>query len=409
MKHSRLFVPLLLLALIGMADAAGTFETYQKAFIGNPLQMVNDLNTQLKQSGIGPNIKKLAYAIAVAGFFFQLWKGLGRNNHSEMRATIVQAIGVSIMLSLVTVVHQAVITSWNSTYTASNVMFTKDLSKKIDDAGTQMSNMIGTVAEVATMGSTAAAYGAKMIAKGTLTNTTGAAVKGGTQFLAKTGSRLGAGAIALSGFTIMYASIIAIAGFIILAVGYVLPLAIAFTMWGQTTAIWACVSSTLGAILVTALIPLLAFSAIDRAFIKPAEATKQFIAESGFAASWGTAGAELTENEFYKQTRAEMAACKARAASATDGESVDCTDEKSANIIGKAYGFVAAKIGDYFETFKGIAAQLLDSITGAIMQIVLSIIYFIAAMIFMGAAVNFLTTILGGVASYAGAVSKGGG
>ncbi|OLV15726.1 hypothetical protein BOO71_0014083 [Deinococcus marmoris] len=43
------------------------------------------------------------------------------------------------------------------------------------------------------------------------------------------------------------------------------------------------------------------------------------------------------------------------------------------------------------------------------MQIVLSIIYFLAAMIFMGAAVNFLTTILGGVASYAGAVSKGGG
>lgn len=402
MKHSRLLVPLLLLAFIGMADAAGTFETYQKAFLGNPLQMVNDLNIQLKQSGIGPKIKNLAYAIAVAGFIFQLWKGLGRNNRGEMRATIVQAIGVSIMLSLVSVLHQAVITSWNSTYTTSNAMFTKDLSQKIDDAGTQMSNMIGTVAEVATMGTTAAAYGAKRLG-------TGAALKSGGQVLAKVGSRVGAGAIALSGFTIMYASILAIAGFIILAVGYVLPLAIAFTMWGQTTAIWACVSSTLGAILVTALIPLLAFSAIDRAFIKPAEATKQFISQNGFAASWDTAGAKLTENEFYAQTRAEMAACKARAASATDGENVDCTDEKSANIIGKAYGFVAAKIGDYFETFKGIAAQVLDSITSAIMQIVLSIIYFIAAMIFMGAAVNFLTTILGGVASYAGAVSKGGG
>ncbi|MDV6376342.1 hypothetical protein [Deinococcus arenicola] len=401
MKLSRILVPLLLLTLVSMADA-NTFNTYQKVFMGNPLEMVNDLNTQLKQSGIGPNIKKLAYAIAVAGFFFQLWKGLGRNNRGEMRATIVQAIGVSIMLSLVTVIHQAVITSWNTTYTTSNVMFTKDLSKKIDEAGTQMSNMIGTVAEVATMGTTAAAYGAKALG-------TGAALKSGGGFLAKTGSRLGAGAIALSGFTIMYASIIAIAGFIVLAVGYVLPLAIAFTMWGQTTAIWACISSTLGAILVTALIPLLAFSAIDRAFIKPAEATNQFISQNGFAASWDTAGARLTENEFYKQTRAEMAACKARAASATDGESVDCTDEKSANIIGKAYGFVAAKIGDYFETFKGIAAQLFDSITGAIMQILLSIIYFIAAMIFMGAAVNFLTTILGGVASYAGAVSKGGG
>lgn len=406
MKLSRILIPLLLLALIGMADA-NTFNTYQKVFMGNPLEMVNDLNMQLKQSGIGPNIKKLAYAIAVAGFIFQLWKGLGRNNRSEMRATIVQAIGVSIMLSLVTVIHQAVITSWNTTYTTSNVMFTKDLSKKIDDAGTQMSNMIGTVAEVATMGSTAAAYSAKLVATGA--SVRGAAVKGGTQFLAKTGSRIGAGAIALSGFTIMYASILAIAGFIVLAVGYVLPLAIAFTMWGQTTAIWACVSSTLGAILVTALIPLLAYSAIDRAFIKPAEATKQFIAQNGFAASWDTAGAKLTENEFYEQTRKEMAACKARAAAATDGESVDCTDEKSANVIGKAYGFVAAKIGDYFETFKDIAAQLFDSITGAIMQIILSIIYFIAAMIFMGAAVNFLTTILGGVASYAGAVSKGGG
>ncbi|CAM4378916.1 hypothetical protein [Deinococcus marmoris] len=401
MKLSRILVPLLLLTLVSMADA-NTFSTYQKVFVGNPLEMVNDLNTQLKQSGIGPNIKKLAYAITVAGFIFQLWKGLGRNNRGEMRATIVQAIGVSIMLSLVTVIHQAVITSWNTTYTTSNVMFTKDLSKKIDDAGTQMSNMIGTVAEVATMGTTAAAYGAKSLG-------TGAALKSGGKVLAKTGSRIGAGAIALSGFTIMYASIIAIAGFVVLAVGYVLPLAIAFTMWGQTTAIWACVSSTLGAILVTALIPLLAYSAIDRAFIKPAEATKQFIAQNGFAASWDTAGAKLTENEFYKQTRAEMAACKARAASATDGESVDCTDEKSANVIGKAYGFVAAKIGDYFETFKGIAAQLFDSITGAIMQIILSIIYFIAAMIFMGAAVNFLTTILGGVASYAGAVSKGGG
>lgn len=401
MKFSRLFAPLLLLVLIGVADA-GTFTTYQKVFMGNPLEMVNDLNLQLKHSGIGPNIKKLAYVIAIAGFFFQLWKGLGRNNHREMRATIVQAIGVSIMLSLVTVVHQAVITSWNTTYTASNVMFTKDLNKKIDDAGAQMSSMIGTVAEVATMGSTAAAYGAKALG-------TGAALKSGTKVLAKTGSRIGAGAIALSGFTVMYASIIAIAGFIVLAVGYVLPLAIAFTMWGQTTAIWACVSSTLGAIIITALIPLLAYSAIDRAFIKPAEATKAFIAQSGFAANWDRAGAGLVEDNFYEQTRKEMAACQARAASATEGESVDCADEKSANIIGRAYKAVAGKLGGYLDSFVDIGAQLLDSVSGAIMQIVLSVIYFLAAMIFMGAAVNFLTTILGGVASYAGAVSKGGG
>ncbi|QFP78594.1 hypothetical protein [Deinococcus sp. AJ005] len=401
MKLSRFLVPLLFLALIGMADA-GTFDTYQKVFMGNPLEMVNDLNLKLKQSGIGPNIKKLASAIAIAGFFFQLWKGLGRNNYKEMRATIIQAVCVSIMLTLVSVIHQGVIISWNATYTASNGMFTKDLNKKIDDAGTQMASMIGTVAEVATMGTTAAAYGAKALG-------TGAALKSSTKVLAKTGSRIGAGAIALSGFTVMYASIIAIAGFIVLAVGYVLPLAIAFTMWGQTTAIWACVSSTLGAIIVTAMIPLLAYSAIDRAFIKPAEATKAFISQSGFAANWDRAGAGLVEEDFYEQTRQEMAACKARAASATDGESVDCTDEKSANVIGRAYSAVAGKLGGYLDSFVDIGAQLLDSISGAIMQIVLSIIYFLAAMIFMGAAVNFLTTILGGVASYAGAVSKGGG
>lgn len=68
---------LLLLALIGMADAAGTFETYQKAFIGNPLQMVNDLNTQLKQSGIGPNIKSWPTLLPSQAFSFSFGRDWG--------------------------------------------------------------------------------------------------------------------------------------------------------------------------------------------------------------------------------------------------------------------------------------------------------------------------------------------
>ncbi|GGO33494.1 hypothetical protein GCM10008949_32750 [Deinococcus humi] len=400
-RVSRFIVPLLLLTLIGVAGA-DTFDTYQKVFIGNPLEMVNDLNTNLKKSGIGRSIQKLAVAIAVAGFFFQLYKSLGRNNHREMRSTVVQGVGVSIMLTLVPGVHQTIITTWNSTYSASNSMFTKDLNAKIEAAGTEMSNMIATVSTVTSMGTTAAAYGAKALG-------TGVALKAGGDVLAKAGSRIGAGAIALSGFTIMYASIIAIAGFIVLAVGYVLPLAIGFTMWGQTNAIWACISSTLGAMIVTAMIPLLAYSAIDRAFIKPAEATREFIAQNGIVASLNRTGAGLVETEFYDETSRQMSACKARAASTTNGETVDCTDEQSANIIGKAYDFVASKMSGYIDGFVGIGAQILDAVGGAIMQVVLSVIYFLAAMIFMGAAVNFLTTILGGIASYAGAVSKGGG
>ncbi|RJF74589.1 hypothetical protein D3875_03345 [Deinococcus cavernae] len=402
MKQMRFVISFFLLTLFSVSYAE-TYDTFTQIFMGNPIEMVNDLGANLRSSGLYGSVKKLAYAIAVAGFFFQLYKGLGRNNYKEMRATIVQAVGVMIMLSLVPKAHSAIITSWQTTYTASNSRFSGQLSAKIDAAGTEMSKMIGTVSTAASMGTTAAAYGAKALATGA---TKKVAVKAGGTFLAKAGSRIGAGAMALSGFTILYSSIIAIAGFIVLALGYVLPLAIAFTMWGQITAIWACIGSAMGAIMITAMMPLLAYSAIDRAFIKPAEATRQFISQNGLSAHYDQAKADMVSTEFYDRARTEMETCKARAA---NDESVDCTDERSVNIISKAYDFIAQKMGGYIDSFVDIGAKLLDSIFAAIMQVILSVIYFIAAMVFMGAAVNFLTSILGGVASYAGAVAKGGG
>ncbi|WP_135230839.1 hypothetical protein [Deinococcus fonticola] len=141
MKQMRFVIAFFLLTLFSVSYAE-TYDTFTQIFMGNPIEMVNDLGANLRSSGLYGSVKKLAYAIAVAGFFFQLYKGLGRNNYKEMRATIVQAVGVMIMLSLVPKAHSAIITSWQTTYTASNSRFSGQLSAKIDAAGTEMSKMI---------------------------------------------------------------------------------------------------------------------------------------------------------------------------------------------------------------------------------------------------------------------------
>lgn len=406
MKYFYRLLPIILFLVLGDSYAGDT-KNFTAIFVGNPMDMINDLNSKLAGAGAYSQITNLAMAIAIAGFFYKLYAAIGKNNMSEIRGTIIQAIGVTIMLSATPMVHSAIVNSWQSSYKNSNAHFASTLDSKIQDAKVQMGKMISTTATASTLATTGAVYAGVKLA-GAEVAATSVAGKAGMSALGKIGTRLSAAAMALTGFTIMYSSIIAIAAFIVMVLGYVLPIAIALTMWGQTTPIWTCVGSALGAIMITAMMPLLAYSAIDRAFIKPVAATQAYMQSIGLDKDMSNLNASLVKNDFNNELKNQMEACIARQAQAT-GPTEDCADEKSANVIQKAYTAIANKITPYLEQFNTTVKQLFSSVVSAIVQVILSVLYFIAALVIMGAAVNFLITILGGVSSYAGAVAKGGG
>ncbi len=405
----RYLAILALFIFIGLAQAAGAGDTSNPLGVPmpNPMDMATDVDENLKASGIYKSIISLASVIAISGFFVKIYAAVGKNSMQEMRGVLVQAVGVAMGLSMSAGIHSALTSTWNDTYNTSNTVFAGKLATKVAEAKGHMIEMAGTVATVTTLGSAGAAAGAvvKAAAKKEAVAVAGAEAAGSVA--GKAASRITSATVVMSGFMVMYSTVIAIAAFIIIILGYTIPLAISLTMWGQTGPIWLAVGSSLGAILITAMMPMLGYSAIDRAFVKPAEASSQFMANSGIGEALERNNKQLRE-AYLKAMEGQMAACQAAPQDNSTTTPTQCsTDTKG--MLQKAYDIVKAALSNASGMFENAVLQVINTIGQSIMQVIFAVLYFIAALVIMGALVNFIVGVLGGAASYVGAVAKGGG
>lgn len=373
----------------------------------NPLSMVADVDGKLRGSNLFAAIMTLATSIAVVGFFVKIYAAVGKNVMSEIRGVLVQGIGVAIMLSLSGTMHSALTSTWNEAYNGSNAAFAGVLGPKIEDAKVQMNGMIGTVASVSIAATGVGAVGG-VVTKAGGEAVKSAALKGAGNVASKALSRISAGAMALSGFGVMYSGIIAIAAFVVMILGYLIPLVISFTMWGQVGPIWAAIGSGLGAIFVAAFLPMIAYSAIDLTFIRSAEQSQVVIDNSSLGEMLGNANAALAEDMFNQtidKQLSDMQQCAAR--QQTDPTVVCNTDTRTA--IQKAWEKVKGSFNIAGEAFIAGFLDIMKNVSQSILQVIFAALYFIISLVIMGAIVNLIVGILGGAASYVGAVAKGGG
>lgn len=401
MKY-RFALVLAAFALLGVAHAG---ENPMTATMVNPMEMVGDVDAKLRGSGLYRAILGLASAIAVSGFFVKLYAALGRNNSREMRGVIVQGIGVALMMSMSANIHEGLTSTWNSTYNSSNAIFAGSLTTKIEEAKGHMIEMAGTVATVASLGSAGAAAGAASKAAVMGETVLPKAIEAGAGVAAKASSRIASSSIALSGFVVMYSGIIAIAAFIIMLLGYLMPFVISLTMWGQTGPIWTAVGSALGAIIITGMMPLLAYSAIDHAFVRPAQASADFMANSGIGERLKSSNQQLADT-FSASLTAQAKEC---AEAQKKDAKVICTSADQRSMIQKAYESVKTALANATTVFENALLQVANYIGVSLMQVIFAVLFFIVALAIMGALVNFIVGVLGGAASYVGAVAKGGG
>lgn len=397
----RLAVLLAILAFSGQAGAID-WSANIDLLAGSPVQWLNTMAKLMGDSGIFSGVYAAASAIAVAGFFIRLWAELGKGSNSGMRGVIVQGIGVAMMLSAVAPINGALAKSWTTTYNGSNAKFAGSLNEVVDDSGEAFGQLLSNVANasaIATVGAGAAVKGLG----GAVTKTT-LAKNVGANALRSMGSKIASAAMFLNGFVIFYAAIISISGFIILAVGYVLPLAIALTMWGQTTPLWSCVGSALGALMIAAFMPILAYAAIDKAFIQPAKVAKHYTTQIVDQLTDGNGQAAQMKQAASAEILAAQSECAARQ---RKDVMVNCLDPDKSGIAEKVFRGILGGLSSGVDIVVKLFADAVAGIAGIVIQIVLSIFYFMAALVFIGGASQFLTTILGGAASYAGALVKG--
>lgn len=86
---------------------------------------------------------------------------------------------------------------------------------------------------------------------------------------------------------------------------------------------------------------------------------------------------------------------------------VNCLDPDKSGIAEKVFRGILGGLSSGVNVLVKVFADAMAGIAGIIIQIVLSIFYFAAAIAFILGASQFLTTILGGAAQYAGATIKG--
>ncbi|SMB77930.1 hypothetical protein [Deinococcus hopiensis] len=397
----KLFVLLILLAFSGQAGAIDWAANID-LLAGSPVQWLATMNKLMAGSGIYSGVYAAASGVAVAGFFIRLWAELGKGSNSGMRGVIVQGIGVAMMLSAVGPINAALASSWTATYNGANAKFAGSLNDVVYDSGKAFENLLHNVANasaVATVGAGAAVKGL-----GGAVTKTQLAKNVGSNAIRSMGAKISSAAMFLNGFVVFYAAIISISGFIILAIGYVLPLAIALTMWGQITPLWSCVGSALGSIMIAAFMPILAYAAIDKAFIQPAKVAQHYTEQIVDQLTSGNGQASQMSQTASAEIKAAQAECAARQ---KVDVMVNCLDPDKSGIAEKVFRGILGGLSSGVNVLVKVFADAMAGIAGIIIQIVLSIFYFAAAIAFILGASQFLTTILGGAAQYAGATIKG--
>ena len=395
-------------ALIGSEALAQTGAASTGLGFGSPMDMVTSMGEKAKGSGLAEGIKALAMGVAVSGFFVRLYAAFGTGSTQQMRGVIVQAVGVAFMLSVIPQVNGALASSYDGAYRFANTQFGPGISSEIGKAGEAMKTMIQKAAIVGTVGAVAVKGGGALFSHlGLGSKTEGAASAAGGMsdtIVQKAGSVITAAATFIGGFLVVYSSIIGISGFIILAVGYVLPLAIALTIWGQVTPLWTCVGSALGAVLIAVFMPLMAAGAIERAFIEPARIAAANAESITVGSLYTGAVAAATGQSFNGIVAAAIRKCETQAQGDVQ---LDCLSPANSGIGATAMNKIAKAIGPMIDKMNGLVNSFIAQVTGLTLQVVMTAIYLIGALTFIFAGVQFLTSIMGGAAAYAGSVIKG--
>ena len=394
-------VAALFLSLAGLAGAQGTEALNMMG--GNPLRWLSEINGALAGSGLGGALKDLAMGVAFSGFLIRIYAEVGKGDMTGVRGVVVQGIGVAVMLSLSPQITGAVVGSWNATYQAANSRFAGSISSKLDESGEAFGTMVGNVGDIATFAfvggvGTVKALGSKALKQ----NIEKGAAKA---VLANIGRSLTVTAFALNGFVVAYSAIIAISGFIVLIISVVAPLAISLTMWGQTSPLWACVGSALGALMIAAFMPVIAFAAMDKAFIEPAKMAQQYSVKLAAGQTQGAQGGTSAAGSIKGEVSSAIQDCVNQA---EDSEVVqNCLSPDHSNILERAYSKVASAVNSGVQAAVKVFSDVVQTLTGTVIQVVFSMIYFVVALAFMYSAAQFVTSILGGAASFAGGALKG--
>ncbi|WP_034359695.1 hypothetical protein [Deinococcus phoenicis] len=391
--------------------AVGTYESFQQFTLGNPAQKLYEVANRAKDAGLPKVMMSLATVIALSGFFVRGWSILAGGDGVSKRGVIVQTAAVAALLSVsfnnsanLSVSYTAM-QSWSNAITWSNSKMSSAIDAKLKESSNILVGVLGKVAVTAT---TFAAPELRAIGAGTAKGAAGAAVKSTGQKAMKTmgsiGARLNFSLLFMQGLMIAYASIVFISGITVLAGIYLFPIAVAFTMWGQTKIVWTLIGSFIAAWSIALFLPLVTYLSVDKVFVEPARMAAQYEQQIGVVAKTSGLQSALVGERFDAEVDRLTRDCKARQ---EEDPTVSCLSDSGSGLIKSVWKQINASLDSALTLFKSTIGSLLDMIVSLAIQVFWGIAYYVFAIGAMFAVAGFLTNALGGAANNLGDAIKG--
>lgn len=399
-------------------QSVGTFERYQDWLIGDPAQPVYDMANRMQKAGIPYYVLSLAVIIAVSGYVAALWRGVKNENRQEIKDANWQIALVAAVLAFSfnygnptkMSISNLLMGSWYDSYTFSKSRFSSDLDDKLHQSSKIMVGLLGEVAVTATtvaapelraIGATSA-KGLAALAKTSQGRT--ALAKVGGNALGRIGSKMSFSVWFMQALIFVYAEITSFTGQAMLIIAYLFPIAMAMTMWGQTKLVWIGVGTGLSAFFIVMFLPILTYGAMDRVFVQPARAATEFKQEMGVYSQISYVQSALAGEKFDASIDQAAKACEN---AQENNPMANCLSGANAGLFKSAWKFFNSQTMAVFEGFKQTIGRVLDMIFGMFIQVMLSGVYYVIAVVIMLGLVVLITNFLGGAATTVGNSLKG--
>lgn len=353
----------------------------------------------------------LAVLIATIGFLVKGWAILTTGDQISKRGVMMQAIGVSLLLSisfnnpLNMSVSYASLQSWGDALNWSSGIYTKAMDQKLAQSSKIMVSLLGDVALTATtlaapeLRALGAAGG--KAALGTVGKDVG---KKAVSYMGRITAKLKFSLLFMQGLIVAYAQIIYISGLSVLVGTYLFPIAVALTMWGQTRPVWFIVGGMLSAWAIVLILPLVTYLSVDKVFVEPARMANVYSQKIDTAIKTTGLQSSVWTESFDQALETNVNECKRKQEA---DPNVSCITDSNKGLMKTVYSAVVKTAMAGTDVLVSIVSEFVKSIGSAVIQIYWGIVFCLFAVVSIFAIAAYITNVLGGAATQLGNALKG--